>query len=337
MRRCVGEALGLEPAALEPIGDSLGTRSFLRVRLPDGRSLIARVDGPEDPHGRPAGVAPEPPLEPIRAFLAAAGLPVPARLGGAEGIALLEDFGARSLQQAACEVSADERGQLYAEACDLVPRLQALVDPGDLAAFRRRLDASQLAYKADLFTRFSLASRGRPASPAEREVVADAFAHVARACARAPARLAHRDFQSANLMVRAGRPPGARLGMIDLQGAWLAPPEYDLVCLLRDSYVELEEPRIEALLARTRPRLPDAPEPELFAQRFDLLTLGRKAKDHARFLYAAAERGERGFLRYAPSALRAVQAAAARAAAREPVLRELAELVASLPETPCEA
>ena len=52
--------------------------------------------------------------------------------------------------------------------------------------------------------------------------------------------------------------------LLDLQGAWLAPPEYDLVCLLRDSYVELPEPEIAQHLAAIRPALPDAPAPEEF-------------------------------------------------------------------------
>ena len=73
--------------------------------------------------------------------------------------------------------------------------------------------------------------------------------------------------------------------MIDFQGAFLAPPEYDLVCLLRDSYVELPEAEVAHLLHRVRARLPDRPEAAVFQHRFDALTLTRKGKDHARFLY----------------------------------------------------
>jgi aminoglycoside/choline kinase family phosphotransferase len=136
-------------------------------------------------------------------------------------------------------------------------------------------------------------------------------------------------------MVRGDRPAGRRLVMIDLQGALLAPPEYDLVCLLRDSYVELPEAMVQELLAGVRARLPDAPDPESFARRFDLLTLSRKGKDYARFLYAARERGDRRFLRFAPTAVRALRAAAARAAARDPEFAPLAALIHELPESPC--
>jgi aminoglycoside/choline kinase family phosphotransferase len=125
--------------------------------------------------------------------------------------------------------------------------------------------------------------------------------------------------------------------MIDLQGAFLAPPEYDLVCLLRDSYVELDEAELAHQLGRIRPRLPDAPDAESFARRFDLLTLARKGKDCARFLYAAQERGDRRFLHYLPASVRALRRAARAAAARDAALAPLAELVFQLPEDPCAA
>jgi aminoglycoside/choline kinase family phosphotransferase len=123
--------------------------------------------------------------------------------------------------------------------------------------------------------------------------------------------------------------------LIDLQGAFLAPPEYDLVCLLRDSYVELPGAEIAHQLARVRPRLPDAPSPEELGRRFDLLTLARKGKDLARFLYAERARGDARYLRFAPATVRHLRAAAAAAAARDATLATLAEIVAALPEDAC--
>ena len=340
LKRRLGELvrrdLGARAAAVEPLAGGLGTRRFFRVHT-DGApsSLVARVERPEDPAGRPEGVAPEPPLEPLRAFLEAAGLPVPRRLGGdpERGIDLLEDLGEESLADAARAEPA-RRPELYAQVCAWIPRLQSLTDPGDLPAFRRRLDAALLDYKAELFTRWSLpVALGRAPRLSEGRAVRDAFAAVAEACAEAPARLAHRDLQSHNVLVRreVGRPP--RLGLIDLQGAFLAPPEYDLVCLLRDSYVQLPDAELEAQLAAVRPALPDAPDPPSFGRRFDLLTLTRKGKDHARFLFAAVTRGDHRYLRFVPATVRSLQRAATRVAGSDPRLARLAELVAALPAT----
>jgi aminoglycoside/choline kinase family phosphotransferase len=88
--------------------------------------------------------------------------------------------------------------------------------------------------------------------------------------------------------------------MIDLQGAFMAPPEYDLVCLLRDSYVELDDAAVDAHLARVRTALPDQPDAESFRLRFDLLTLTRKGKDHALFRAVAAERRDERYLKHLP-------------------------------------
>ncbi len=340
VRRVVAGSLGAQVARIEWLEGQLGLRRFARVHLETGppATLIARVEAPEDPAGRPPGIPPEPPLEPVRALLEREGLPVPARYGGdaAAGVDLLEDVGESTLAAAASAGSAAERRALYEEACDLVPRLQRVRDPGGgVAAFERRLDDAHFAYKADLFATWSLAARGHPASAGEASAVREAFAAIAREVGRAPLRLAHRDFQSANLHVRSDRLPGERLVMIDLQGALLAPPEYDLVCLLRDSYVELEAAELAHQLERIRPQLPDAPDSDAFAWRFDLLTLTRKGKDHARFLYAARERGDRRFLRHVPATVRALRGATARLAERAPRFSAIAALVAELPETPC--
>ena len=48
--------------------------------------------------------------------------------------------------------------------------------------------------------------------------------------------LTHRDFHSRNIMVQNGQ-----LKMIDFQDARLGPRQYDLVSLLRDSYIELDD------------------------------------------------------------------------------------------------
>jgi aminoglycoside/choline kinase family phosphotransferase len=313
---------------IAPVAEHLGTRSFLRVHLVGGDSVIARIDAPEDAKGRPAGVPPEPALEPIRSFFEAAGLPVARRLGGDGSIDLFEDLGTRNLGIASAEAPDEVRRALYREACDLVPRLQRLRDPGRLPAFTRRLDDALFRYKAELFAQWSFDDE------TSRSIVREAFARIAATLRDAPHRLAHRDFQSSNLIVREGRDAGARLGMIDLQGAFQAPPEYDLVCLLRDSYVELPEDEVEAQLERIRPELPDAPAPDTFARRFDLLTLARKGKDHARFISAARARGDDSLLHHLPATVRHLKRAAERSARRDHAFAPLAECIAALSETP---
>jgi aminoglycoside/choline kinase family phosphotransferase len=339
IRRVVARALGSEPKRIEPLPGALGLRAFARVTtgLAQPATLIARVERPEDPAGRPPGIPPEPALEPIRALLERSGLPVPRRYGGdpEAGVDLLEDLGDVCLADVAHAASAAERGALYREACALIPALQRVADPGGVAAFARRLDAPYFRYKARLFCEHSLTAGGRRPGAARIACVERAFEAVAGLAAQAPQRLAHRDLQSQNVLVRADAAPGRRLCLIDLQGALLAPPEYDLVCLLRDSYVELPPDEIDRHFEETRSALPDAPETALARQRFDALTLTRKGKDHARFLYAASVRGDRRYLAHLPATQRHLQAAAERLAAGDPRFEELAEIVHDLPEPTC--
>ena len=124
----------------------------------------------------------------------------------------------------------------------------------------------------------------------------------------------------------------ARLVMIDLQGAFMAPPEYDLVCLLRDSYVELGDAALDAHLARARSALPDCPDEEIFRLRFDLLTLTRKAKDHALFRAVAAERGDDRYLRYLPATRRYLQQASSRVSLKLKEYSDLNDLIQAIPE-----
>jgi aminoglycoside/choline kinase family phosphotransferase len=326
----VSAEFGVGVSRIESLRGALGFRNFSRVWLETSEikresipeTLIARIEPAEDPQGRPAGIPAEPPLEPIRTLLEAEGLPVPQRY------------------------AADPA----AEACELPPRLQRIEPRDRVANFQRRLDAAHFQHKAERFARWSLGGK-RGASPSEAEVVRNAFDRIHRIASEAPQRLAHRDLQSANLHIvdrpdrtidsslrtagpsrnsARGRP--ARLVMIDLQGAFMAPPEYDLVCLLRDSYVELDDAAVDAHLARVRSALPDRPDEESFQLRFDLLTLTRKAKDHALFRAVAAERGDDRYLRYLPATRRYLQKASDRVSSKLKEYSDLNDLIQAIPE-----
>lgn len=326
-------ALGRQVQGIESIEAGLGSRRFFRVALEPSPgefdSLIARVEYAEDPALRPSGVPPEPPLEPIRSWLAAHGLPVPACYAGEPGLLLLEDLGDTSLETAAHSLPRDTLHRLYRRACGFVARLQAVPTPeSGVLNFERHLDRSLFRYKAEQFVEWALPLSDTRAGA---EDVFRAFDLVAEEARAAPQRLAHRDYKAANLHLHQDR-----LVMIDLQGAFLAPPEYDLVCLLRDSHVALEESFVRDALGQIRPRLPDAPDATTFARRFTLLTLTRNGKDLSRYLYAAKIRGDARYLSLVPRAVETLRAASAEAAPWDPAFGRLAEIIASLPDSPCE-
>ena len=336
IRALTREAFQREVTRVDALPAGLGTRRFYRVSLAGAdapRTLIARVEAPEDDAIRPPGVPPEPPLEPIRALLEREGLPVPRCHAAGPDLMLLEDAGGASLEQAAPSLPREERHALYREACGWLPRLQAIAPTPEVPNFQRHLDEALFAFKAEQVVDWVLPLCGA-SHAADAAAVREAFRFIAEVAHDAPQRLAHRDYKAANLHLHA-REGGGRLTWIDLQGAFLAPPEYDLVCLLRDSQVELDAAFVEACLDEVRPRLPDAPDADVFHQRFELLTLTRNGKDLGRFLFAAQTRGDRRYLSAVPRAIRSLRGASARSAALDPRLARLADLFSALREPAC--
>src|SRR5262249_52553463 len=135
----------------------------------------------------------------------------------------------------------------------------------------------------------------------------------------------HRDYQSRNLMVQ----PGPTLRILDFQDALLGPQVYDLVALLRDSYVELPAALVDEMLDEyaIRARLADRAQ---LRHLFDLQTVQRKLKDAGRFVYIDQVKGNPGFLQSIPASLRYVRAALDRLPELVPARRVLGAHVVEL-------
>lgn len=107
----------------------------------------------------------------------------------------------------------------------------------------------------------------------------------------------HRDFQSKNIMIKNGE-----FYLIDFQDALTAPVVYDLVSLLRDSYIVLSPEELDSLVRRfwdsndvVRNLFTDF---DSFEHAFYLQTLQRKMKDAGRFVYLNQVKGKEWFVPY---------------------------------------
>jgi len=118
------------------------------------------------------------------------------------------------------------------------------------------------------------------------------------------------------------------LVVIDFQDALLGPRQYDLVALLRDSYVELPRPFVEQMLREYTAELERLTGEKIandeFLETFDLLTVQRKLKDAGRFEFINRVKGNPGFLVSIPASLRYVHDALE----RQPQLSDLRKIVA---------
>lgn len=123
------------------------------------------------------------------------------------------------------------------------------------------------------------------------------FKKISNRLSRMPYMLSHRDFQSRNLMFHDNR-----WVVIDFQDALLAPVLYDLVALLRDSYLSLEQKELDELLNYfwensevIRELLVDKEE---YLTLFHLMTLQRKLKDAGRFVYLHQVKEKEWFMQF---------------------------------------
>ena len=97
------------------------------------------------------------------------------------------------------------------------------------------------------------------------------------------------------------------LYIIDFQDARLGPDTYDLVSLLRDSYVDLPEQTVGELLAYFLALSGRTGEERGFRQRFDVMALQRNLKALGTFGYQTTARRNPVYIQYIPRTLRYVR------------------------------
>ncbi|MET0401826.1 MAG: phosphotransferase [Cystobacter sp.] len=317
LRDQVGKAIGrpVPQAPITPLKGNLSNRSYYRVgTAPESwvvmvMPLEASTKSEEASKGEPPK---ELPFVNVHRYLDRLGIRVPRILRHDEAAAMmvLEDL-TDSTFEAALE-GGKHRDALYSQAVDLLARLrfqaERHVDP-ECLAFSRGFDEELYDWELHHFREWGLeAWSGKKPTDAERAELDRVFRDIAGRLAAAPRGFTHRDYQSRNIMVKDGE-----LVVIDFQDALQGPRQYDLVALLRDSYVELDRGFVDTMLDQyisTFERLSgeriDAREFKAF---FDLLTLQRKMKDGARFEYIHRVRGKSDYLVHIPSSLRYVREA----------------------------
>jgi N-acetylmuramate 1-kinase len=342
VRDAVERATGRGAASLpvKRLAGHASLRSYWRVGEPPASHVVMVLPPDARPEEATKGAAPaENAFVSVQRYLHSLGVRVPAILAfhdddAAGGLMVLEDLGDEMLETRL--VAGDRPGPLYERAVDVLARLRAAAerrpDPS-CVAFGRSFDRDLYLWELEHFVEWGLeAWKGRRLSHSEREEVGRHFGAIAGALDAEPKGFTHRDYQSRNLMVL----PGGEQAVIDFQDALLGPRQYDLVALLRDSYVELPPDLVERMIRRYLEAFERAGGPRLaygpFREVFDLLTVQRKLKDAGRFVFIDRVKGNPGFLPSIPASLRYVREALGRrpdlAGLREILARHVPELAA---------
>jgi aminoglycoside/choline kinase family phosphotransferase len=289
---------GLAPgkARIVPLTGDASDRRYFRIIPPQGGSTVLAV------HTAAFEFASLPFANVARLFQQIP-LPVPAILGHSEplGILALQDLGDVTLQAHLGAAAPGEHAALYREAVALLERLQrrgAELASADYVPYGIRFDVEKLTWELNFFVRHYLeAYRGAALRDEERAALDEEWRAITAELSSEPRVLCHRDYHSRNLMLRDGS-----LHIIDFQDARMGPDTYDLVSLLRDSYVDIVDRDLEELIAYFL-ALKGTTDATEFRRRFDLMSLQRNLKALGTFGYQTTTRRNPVYIQYIPRTL----------------------------------
>ena len=292
-----------------PLTGDASDRQYFRVLMRNEPSqVLALHTGPIDFEALP--------FVNVARLLASMPVPVPHILAHSDslGIIALQDLGDVTLQAHLGAASEAEHAALYRQAVSFIEVLQRrgeeLASP-EYLPYTIAFDVEKLSWELQFFTKHFLeAWRGAIISPAAREALTHEYSAIVEELASERRVLCHRDYHSRNLMLHEGS-----LYIIDFQDARMGPDTYDLVSLLRDSYVDFTETQVEELMAyflavRGGLGAPSAgaTDHQEFRRRFDVMALQRNLKALGTFGFQTSTRGNPVYIQYIPRTLNYVKA-----------------------------
>jgi aminoglycoside/choline kinase family phosphotransferase len=295
-------------AKVVPLTGDASDRRYFRVLLQDEPAQVLAVHpGPIDFDALP--------FVNVAKLLSEMPVPVPRILGHSDqlGIIALQDLGDVTLQAHLGAASPAQHAALYRQAVSFIDTLQrrgAEMASPDYVPYNIAFDVEKLTWELQFFTKHFLeAYRGAQLGAASRDALAAEFAAIAEELASEPRVLCHRDYHSRNLMLHDGS-----LYIIDFQDARMGPDTYDLVSLLRDSYVDFTEAQVDAFIAfflalrSSRPEGDGPSDHEEFRRRFDLMALQRNLKALGTFGFQTTSRQNTVYIQYIPRTLNSARA-----------------------------
>jgi N-acetylmuramate 1-kinase len=315
--------------AVVPLTGDASDRRYFRVIVRDGPSVVVALHQEIFEYDAL-------PFVRVASLLRAMPLPVPAIIDHADDLALLvlQDLGDVTLQAYLGAVQSSEHIGLYRQAVSLIEILQrrgADLQSPAYPPFQIAFDTEKFFWELEFFTKhFIEGYRGVAIGPDVRAALLAEFRDLAAMLAAEPRVLCHRDYHSRNVMLS-----GGELYLIDFQDARMGPDTYDLVSLLRDSYVDMPESDFDELVshfvALKREGRPSAATPEweaAFPTRFEMMALQRNLKALGTFGYQTTARSNPVYIQYIPRTLWYV----ATALDRQPRFDRLRQLLAGLIE-----
>lgn len=217
------------------------------------------------------------------------------------GIVLLEDLGDLTLERKFWEFQNQANVMpFYEQAIDELIKIhfKATADKATCTAFNIEFDVEKLLWEMN-YGRTNLLEKmcNIQMSAIEQKEIEKIFLDICETLHRQPKYICHRDYHSRNLMLKL-----SKMRVIDFQDARMGPIQYDLVSLIKDSYVELNEESSDHLLNYYFEKRNDFGLPKINSETFDevyeIQSIQRCFKACGSFSSFLNMRGDRRYLKY---------------------------------------
>ena len=276
----------------------------------------------------------EPDFNRMQKFLTHLNIPVPEILyyDAERGLLFLEDGGDTHLEDIARN-SPDRIIFWYQKAIELIVAMQTRVTKSMrpyCPAYALKFDVEKLMWEMDFMIKHYIQGfLKRGLSQDEESKVRTALLGLCETLAGEKRVFVHRDFHSRNLMIREND-----LLLLDFQDARMGPRQYDLVSLLKDSYVTLKaETRNELLnyyLQRMEQEEDRSIPPSPFLRIFDWMSIQRNLKAIGTFSFQYMEHKNERYLEYLDPTLQHIRDTIHARPDLEPLGRVLKQVIPGL-------
>ncbi len=290
-----------DQVCLQPISPDGSQRRFHRLIGPDGERVLVIQPPAEDKSGLQEAEA----AFHIGRHLYELSIPVPEVYGFEQdsGRLFVEDLGDQRLYDLLQDAADEQRLKWYSQVVVELVRMQVHGSRDfsaswcwDTPCYDRQL---MLERESGYF--LQALCRDFLDLAFDREAIERECILLAKRASRAPADFfLHRDFQSRNIMIKAGK-----IRIIDFQGGRRGPLAYDLASLLIDPYVALSEPLQQEIrqlyFTRLQEYLPY--DRGRFEREYILLALQRNLQILGAFAFLSRQRKKRFFSNFIEPAL----------------------------------
>lgn len=310
------------PKQLEIVSGDASFRRYFRAR--SGSQTYIAVDAPPDKEDSQPFVS-------IGQQWYRAGIAVPQILNADldQGFMLLEDFGDRQLLNDLLMHEKSTDAQPYAAALNALASLQA-VDSSTLPLY----DEPVLMREMGLFDHWFLGECLNEDLTQWMPLLKKVYQDLSVVALQQRQVSVHRDYHSRNLMPL----ESGGLGIIDYQDALKGPVTYDLVSLLRDSYIDWPDEQVAKWVEFYRLSLIEQglslPDTRTFLRDFDLMGMQRQLKVVGIFCRLWLRDGKAGYLKDIPRTFGYLHSSAQRYEAFHPFAEALNMLVPKLKAHP---